>query len=110
MWYTGLFATRTTRNCFFSLEVLHQDNELPKSQNQVYRNPVLYARELQTEMVHDHLTRRQLAERHGISSDRVTQWLCILKLPEEQLRDIEALGDHWSSQVVTERGLRKLRG
>jgi transcriptional regulator with XRE-family HTH domain len=65
--------------------------------------------ELQDELVRDNLTRKQLAERHGISSDRVTQWLCLLKLPDEDKVSILALGDYWERQVVTERELRKLR-
>jgi len=44
-----------------------------------FRNPLIYAIELQEELVRDDLTRKQLAERHGITSDRVTQWLCLLK-------------------------------
>ena len=78
-----------------------------RQQSKTYRNPVIYARELHDEMVTDHLARRQLASLHGVSADRVTQWLCLLKLPEEQRREIEALGDHWSRQVITERQLRK---
>jgi hypothetical protein len=74
-----------------------------------YRNPVIYARELQEEMLRDNLTRKQLGERHGVSSDRITQWLCLLKLPEEKLREIESLGDYWERQVVTERKLRDLK-
>ncbi|OPL19649.1 MAG: hypothetical protein AVO35_01370 [Candidatus Aegiribacteria sp. MLS_C] len=60
-------------------------------------------------MTRDSLTRKQLAERHGITSDRITQWLCLLKLPEEKLREIESLGDYWKHQVVTQRELRQLR-
>ena len=60
-------------------------------------------------MVRDGLSRKQLAERHGVSSDRVTQWLCLLKLPEEVLSEIESLGDYWERQVVTERELRRFR-
>jgi hypothetical protein len=75
----------------------------------VYRNPVIYARELHEEMVRDNLTRKQLAKRHGISSDRITQWFSLLKLPEEKLRELEALGDNWGRQVVTERRYRELR-
>ncbi|MCK4505710.1 MAG: hypothetical protein KAW14_08845 [Candidatus Aegiribacteria sp.] len=60
-------------------------------------------------MVRDNLTRKQLAKRHGVSSDRITQWLCMLKLPEEMKRAIIALGDYWSSQVITERELRRQR-
>lgn len=74
-----------------------------------YRNPVIYARELQEEMLTENLTRKQLAERHGVSSDRITQWLCLLKLPENKLKEIESLGDYWDRQVVTERELRELR-
>ena len=82
---------------------------LRKPAQKVYRNPVIYARELHDEMLRDNLTRKQLAERHGMSSDRITQWLCLLKLPEEKLREIETLGDNWDRQVVTERLLRELR-
>lgn len=72
----------------------------------IYRNPVIYARELRTEMLRDHLSRRQLALRHGVSCDRITQWLSLLRLPEETLREVEALGDRWARQRVTERTLR----
>jgi hypothetical protein len=34
-----------------------------------------------------------MGRRFGVSSDRITQWLCLLKLPEEKLREIEGLGD-----------------
>jgi len=70
---------------------------------------VIYARELHQEMVRDNLTRKQLAELHGITSDRITQWLCLLKIPAEKTKEIESLGDYWSRQVITERMLRELR-
>jgi hypothetical protein len=76
---------------------------------QLYRNPVIYAHELQQEMVRDGLTRKQIAERHRVSSDRITQWLCLLKLPEEILSEIESLGDYWDRKAVTERELRSAR-
>ena len=60
-------------------------------------------------MIRDDLTRKQLAERHGVSSDRITQWLCLLKLHEEKRKEIEALGDYWERQVVSERTLRRMR-
>jgi len=60
-------------------------------------------------MVRDDITRKALAERHGVSSDRITQWLCLLKLPEEKRKAIEALGDNWDRQMVTERKLRQVR-
>jgi hypothetical protein len=65
--------------------------------------------ELQAEMKTDHLTRQQLADRHGISLDRVIQWLVLLKLPKEKFEEIAALGDHWDRRVVTERELRGRR-
>lgn len=34
---------------------------------------------------------------------------CLLKLPEEKLREIEALGDNWDMQIVAESKLRALR-
>jgi len=65
--------------------------------------------ELQTEMTTDQLTRQELAARHGISLDRVIQWLALLKLPDKQLEEIVALGDYWEHPVMTERGLRRSR-
>ncbi len=80
-----------------------------RPESRKYRNPVIFAEELQDEMVRDNLTRKQLAERHGVSSDRITQWLCLLKLPGARLKKIELLGDYWDTQVVTERELRGYR-
>ena len=65
--------------------------------------------ELNDELVRDNLTRKQLAERHGITSDRVTQWLCLLKIPDEEKARVLAMGDNWERRIVTERELRKLR-
>lgn len=59
-------------------------------------------------MVRLGLDRIQLAERHGVSYDRITQWLCLLKLPEEKLREVEDLGNYWERQIVTEREVRGL--
>ena len=81
-----------------------------KPESRKYRNPVIYAQELHDEMVRDDFIRKQLAERHGVSSDRITQWLCLLKLPEQRLRKIESLGDYWNRRMITERQLRELRG
>ncbi len=99
--------TRTRSGASFSLKTLRPDIPIPR--RGPYRNPLLYARELQLEMIRHNLTRVQLGQRHGITSDRITQWLCLLKLPEEKQREIEALGDHWDRRVVTERELRRWR-
>jgi len=60
-------------------------------------------------MLMHNLTRVQLGQRHGITSDRVTQWLCLLKLSEEKQQEIEVLGDYWGRRLVTERELRRQR-
>jgi len=60
-------------------------------------------------MVRLGLDRRQLAERHGVSYDRITQWLCLLKLPKQRLQEIKELGDYWERRVITEHELRRLR-
>jgi len=78
-------------------------------QKKTYRNPLIYAIELNDELVRDSLTRKQLAERYDITSDRVTQWLCLLNLPDEIQQKVIALGDNWDKQIITERELRKLR-
>jgi len=80
-----------------------------KPARKIYRNPIIYAKELHDEMIRDNLTRKELAERYGVSSDRITQWLCLLKLPEEKRKEIVALGDDWSRQVISERELRAIR-
>ena len=60
-------------------------------------------------MLRDNLTRKQLAQRHGITSDRITQWLLLLKLPKEEKERVLALGDNWENRVITKRELRGLR-
>jgi len=99
--------TRTRFGAIFSLKTFRPD--IPKPRRGPYRNPLIYARELQAELLRHNLTRVQLGQRHCITSDRITQWLCLLKLPEEKQREIEALGDHWDRRVVTERELRRSR-
>jgi len=60
-------------------------------------------------MTTEGINRAELARRLGVSRARVTQWLELLELPERVLREVEALGDHWQRQVVTERKLRRTR-
>jgi hypothetical protein len=68
------------------------------------------SRELAVALERDHLTRQQLANRLGISLDRVIQWLALLKLPKEKLEEITVLGDYWDRRVVTRRELRRKGG
>ena len=107
-WYTGPVASRTHSNHLYPVCVSRPDMSKARPKSRKYRNPIIYAQELRDEMVRDNLTRKQLAERQGVSSDRITQWLCLLKLPEEKLKEIEVWGDYWDRQVVTERALREL--
>ncbi len=91
------------------LRIPRPDIRIAQQKTRCYRNPVIFAMELEAEMSTDQLTRRQLADRHGISLDRLIQWLALLKLPTEQLEEIAALGDYSGKPVVTERELRRRR-
>jgi len=73
----------------------------------VFRNPLLYARELHDRMLAEGINRAELARRLGVSRARITQWLDLLELPERVLRETEALGDNWERQMLTERALRQ---
>jgi hypothetical protein len=106
-WYADLFAVRTPQTLSIPLSATMRQCPIPPIK--LYRNPVIYARELQDKMIREHLSRRQLGDRHGISSDRITQILLVLDLPEDQLAEVIALGDYWETQVVTERELRGKR-
>lgn len=69
-WYTNAMSIRTAYLPTIKLITpcnIYRYN--PNSKR--YRNPVIYARELREELEGDNLTRKQLAERHGVSSDRI---------------------------------------
>jgi len=108
-WYTKPDARQTRTTRLFAIRIARPDLPARPAPTRLYRNPVLFARELAVELERDHLTRQQLADRHGISLDRVIQWLCLLKMPAERLEEIAALGDNWDRRLVTERGLRQIR-
>jgi len=109
MWHAYHPLTRTTQNSVMTFTSKRPDIPKIRPSSKVYRNPLIFAMELNDELVRDNLTRKQLAQRHEISSDRVTQWLCLLKLPLEEQERIRALGDNWKRSIVTERYLRTLR-
>ena len=106
-WYAKARIARTRSGAIFSLNTFRPDIPIPR--RGPYRNPLIFARELHEEMLLHNLSRVQLGQRHGVTSDRITQWLCLLKLPEEKHWEIKALGDHWDQRVVTERELRSQR-
>jgi len=60
-------------------------------------------------MLTEGINRAELARRLGVSRARITQWLALLEMPEDLLREAEALGDNWSRQMMTERELRICR-
>ncbi len=74
-----------------------------------FRNPLIYARELHDRMLAEGISRAELARGLGVSRARVTQWMDLLELPKEVLREAEARGDNWNRQVMTERMLRRSR-
>jgi len=107
-WHAEGEYSRTSCKTPNALCIKRSDPPIIK-QKKTYRNPLIYAIELNDELVRDNLTRKQLAQRHGISSDRVTQWLCLLKLPKEiQVKTI-AQGDNWEKKQISERKLRRFR-
>lgn len=108
-WYAEPRATQTLAGDTYPVIFQRPDLSKAKHESRKYRNPVIYARELHNEMVRDNLTRKQRARRHGVSSDRITQWLCLLRLPQKKQRKIESLGDYWTKPIITERKLRQLR-
>ncbi|MCD6588375.1 MAG: hypothetical protein J7K88_07480 [Candidatus Fermentibacteraceae bacterium] len=62
------------------------------------------------EMDSNNLSRAELARKLGISRARVTPMLNLLKLPEELIKEVERMGDHWGRRLVTERTLRTRTG
>ena len=87
-WHTGLLSSRTQAKHVYPVLFKRPDLTKLRPETKKYRNPVSYAQELHDEMVRDNLTRKQLAERYGVSSDRITKWLCLLKLPKERRKEI----------------------
>ena len=54
----------------------------------------------------EELSGAELARKLGFSRARITQLMNLLKLPEELLSEIEAMGDNWKRRLMTERMLR----
>ena len=101
LWRPGRVAQRT---------ILWYDvtlgNTIKKKSKKTFRNPIIQAKEMQLEMEYHNLTKAQLARKMDISRARVTQMLNLLKLPEELIREVEEMGNHWGRRLVTERILR----
>ena len=107
--YTGLLSSRTQAKHTFPVSIKHPDLSKVKRnpRNTVIQSSML--KSFKARWAHEKLSRKQPAKRHGVSSDRITQWLWLLKLSAQKLQEIKALGDSWNGQVITERELRRLR-
>ena len=72
VWYAKGYYSRTLSE---TPEILHfRRPDIPiKIPRKRFRNPLICAIELNEELIRNNLTRKQLAERYGISSDRVSQ-------------------------------------
>ena len=82
---------------------------LTKICNHQYRNPIFLARQWQKDLAEGKYdSRADLSRNLGISRARVTQILNLLKLPEDIIEKVSAIGDNLPKQVVTERKLRLL--
>jgi hypothetical protein len=99
-----------TFRAVFELRNTRQKHDLegrgsPKS----YRNPIFLAWEWQQALEHGHSpSRAALARKLDVSRARVTQVLRLLRLDQEVIDAVAALGDPLSSRIVTERRLRPI--
>lgn len=106
-WRLDSRSARTFCGPILEIEYELQSFSLNSKYRKIYRNPIIYAQELQEEMRREGLTQSELARKHGISRARVSQWLSLLKLPKIKIERVIAMGDHWEWRLLTERGLRR---
>lgn len=108
-WLPVSLSERTPAGSLFTMTThLTRRYHKPRS-DMIFCNPILHARRLSNRMHREGITSAELARRLGVSRARITQWLALLELPEQVLREAEALGDHWDRQLVTESGMRRSR-
>jgi hypothetical protein len=75
-----------------------------------YRNPVYLARQWQNDLAEGkYSSQADLSRKVGVSRARVTQILNLLKLPEEIIEKVCAMGDPLPKPIITEHGLRHFR-
>ena len=103
IWRLGHVSQRT----IFWFNATIGNKPVPKL-GKTFRNPIIQAKEMKLEMEFNNLSRAELARKLSISRARVTQLLNLLKLPEELIKEVEAMGDYWGRRVVTERMLRRM--
>ena len=83
---------------------------ITKNSKHHYRNPVFLAREWQKDLSEGkYSSRADLSRKMGVSRARVTQILNLLKLPEEIVEKVCAMGDPLPKPIITEHSLRHFR-
>lgn len=106
-WCLDSRSTRTFSGPILELVFILPSQTTNTKNKKTYRNPIIYAQELQNEMRREGLTQAELARKLGISRARVNQWLSLLLLSEGEKKRIQAMGDNWDRRVVSERSLRE---
>ena len=96
---------RVSQRTIFWYDVTIGNTTRNKSKK-TFRNPIIQAKEMALEMELNDRSKADLSREMGISRARVTQMLNLLKLPEEIIREVEEMGDHWERRLVTERMFR----
>ena len=79
------------------------------SNSRTYRNPLIYARELSEGLVRDNLTKKQLAERHGIIIWQSNAVAVPVKTARGDSEENNRPRRQLEKQVITERELREFK-
>jgi len=85
------------------------NQKIAKINKHQYRNPIYTARQWQKDLAEGkYSSQSDLSRKLSISRARVTQILNLLKLPEEIIDSVIALGEPLIKPLVTDRSLRLL--
>jgi hypothetical protein len=83
--------------------------KLSKISKHQYRNPIFLAQEWQEDLAEGkYSSQADLSRKVGVSRARVTQVLNLLKLPEDIIGKLSAMGDPLPKPLVTEHSIRRL--
>lgn len=98
-----------TFRAVFEMPQPQTKQKLNKISKHQYRNPIFLARQWHMDLVErKYDSRADLSRKLGVSRARVTQILNLLKLPEDIIKKVCAIGDNLPKRMVTERNLRLL--
>lgn len=92
--YISLQSSFSSTEPFFLLRIPRPDIRIIQQKTHCYLSPVIFAHEHAAEQERGYLSRQQHADRHGVSLDRVIQWLALLNLSAIQQEEIISLGDY----------------